>query len=101
MRYGDDHRVIGIKVFGIKISAERIDSGAAFVTVFVSYLFQFVFYDRAAYFVVAEDLVETLYKAHELVIFGTQFVHLQAGELAEPHLDYGACLGVIQIKALA
>ena len=101
MRYRDNHGIIGEEIFGIEVPAKRIDSRASFIAVTVSNICQFSLDDLTEHLLAVQDLLITCYGGQQALILLLQFVHLQAGELTQTHLDDFVGLCHIEFKAVA
>ena len=69
MTHRNDHGVVRIEVFGIELMVIGFDHGAAFVTILLLHLLQFILHDLLAELGVAEYLIEELYRLHQFIIF--------------------------------
>lgn len=70
VRYGDDHLVVGIEIFGIEVACLVVYVGAALIAVFFAYLDEFVFDELAAYRVIVENEFQTLDLFHQFLVAG-------------------------------
>ena len=97
---GDHHFVVGIEVLGVEVREIGQDFRFAFVAIGGFDLEQLVFDHLFAKFGIREDLIEIGNALFEFVIFGMEFLLLQAGELRQTHINNGLGLDFVEGKAL-
>jgi len=96
---GDDHFIIGIEVFRIKVFRSVDDFGATFIAVFFLDFQQFVFDDVHAQFAAFQHLLIPGNLFHEGFILVAQFLHFQSGQLAETHFNDSPGLYIGKIES--
>ena len=100
VRYGDDHLVVGIEVFCVKLLGAGHNLRAALVAVLILHLYELIFHHLATEIVIGEYLVEVFDFLLQVVILSMKFLLLQACELSQSHIHDSLRLHFIQSEAL-
>ena len=90
----------GNEVFVIAIVNSFANHGAAFVAILRHNGVQLFEHNCHATFALCQDVLQVGNGSHKFVIFGFQLFEVEAGELAEAHIDDGLRLDFIQAKAI-
>ena len=97
---GYHHGVVRVEVFGVELLARVLYLRAARVAILLLDLLQLVLHHLLAQFGVVEYGLQVCDELFQLVVFLVQLVHLQARQLAQAHVDDGACLNVVEAETL-
>ena len=97
---GDNHRLVGNHVLGREIPTLVINFGTAGIAITLPNVFELGFDDAALQYIRIEHRFQVVDELHQLVVFGHDFVALQAGEALETHIEDGAGLHLAQLEAL-
>ena len=94
MRYGYNHVVVGIEIFGIEVAGGVVDVGMALVAESVANLHEFLLDEFAAYVVVVQDEFEMGYELLDFAVIVFELVLFELSEVAQAHVHYGLGLHV-------
>ncbi len=94
-----DHLLIGDEVLDVQLAVVDEDLGPALVAVALLDLEELLPYDGHYLGVIGQDLLQRAYLLLELGELLAQLVDLQTGEGAQPHLQDGFCLDLVQLEA--
>ena len=97
---GDDHGIVAVEVLGVHLLAGIFNLGTALVAELLLDLNEFLLDDLAALGGIVEDSLQVLDGLAHLGQLVVQFLLLQAGELAQTHLDDGTGLHLGEAEAL-
>ena len=99
VRNGDNHFIIGIEIFCVKLFIAVFNLCATLIAIFISHGNQFLTNHIVAHLGIIEDGVEIIDILHQAVIFGVQFVLSKTGELTEFHIYNCLRLEVVEFEA--
>ena len=99
VRNSDNHIIICIHIFWIKLSSHLDDTSATLISILLLDLSKFTFNNLIAHSLAGEQFVEVLDEFLKFVVFIFQLFDTQSCQLCETHLNNSFRLEVIKIES--